>query len=186
MVADLHTGLAAPADILTAVIRLPGDAGARLRDALAPVRRAHPQHYYYPLESLHLTVHSFRGLTTSSAAYQVGLARLRALVTSSRPPTVSLGGLAVTGETVMAWARVEGVRFERYAEPRTMPPHVSLVRLATDEDPAVARALSRVDADDLGSFTPSEVVVVRCDAVMAPATLEVLERLPFREAPHGR
>ncbi len=186
---DGHIAVHSPAEILTAVVRVPDDVGGRLLRVLEPVRRAHPTHYYYPLESLHLTVQSFRGLSERSPAFRAAVDRLGSAVTASKPPTITLRGIALASVSIVTWATADGWQFDRAwragtsppgSESRTLPPHVNLVRLAESPKANLRRILAGMGAIDLGAFAPDEVVVVRCNAVMAPESLEILQHLAFR------
>lgn len=164
-------------------------------DALASLRRAQPHHYYYPLESLHMTVQSFRGLPEGSSALRLAVDRLRSSVTTRKPPLIALRGVGLARESILTWTTVHRWQFDRTRRAgsvpgsvsRTLPPHVNLVRLAEPPDEDLRGFLSPMRSTDLGSFAPEEVVVVRCNAVMAPESLEILERVPFLQeiAGHG-
>jgi hypothetical protein len=187
--ARLGDSAAWPADILTAVVRVPSVVGDRVVETTDHLRRADPApHHYYPAGSLHLTIRSLRGLAEGSAELEAALVELRARAIQCVAPTIGLRGMRIgsAGAAIPVYLGdaeqplrddASGSWAERDRRPHR---HVNVARFMAPVSSVLERLIGEMGSVDFGTFTPEEIVVVRCDQVMALESLVIMERIPLR------
>ncbi len=176
---------------LTTVSRLPAEVVAALAPALDRLRADGPGHHYYPPGTVHLTVQNLDGLDLDGDAGAATLAELRALVGSHPPFQAAVGGLGVSAGTVFAQvlpcdATLRTLRadlrgfLERHAlaprRPRSLG-HANVLRFAGPVTAAFLAELARQRRRDFGSWTVTEVELVRTDRYLSHEGTTVLAQM---------
>lgn len=176
---------------LTTVSRLPAEVVAALAPALDRLRADGPGHHYYPPGTVHLTVQNLDGLDLDGDAGAATLAELRALVGSHPPFQAAVRGLGVSAGTVFAQvlpcdATLRTLRadlggfLERHAlaprRPRSLG-HANVLRFAGPVTAAFLGELARQRRRDFGSWTVTEVELVRTDRYLSHEGTTVLARM---------
>lgn len=176
---------------VTTVSRLPAEVVAALAPALDRLRAHGPGHYHYPPGTVHLTVQNLDGLDLDGGAGAARLAELRALVGSHPPFQAAVRGLGVSASTVFAQvlagdATLRALRadlagfLDRHgvARRRARPlGHANVVRFAGPVTTAFLAELARQRRRDFGSWTVTEVELVRTDRYLSHEGTTVLERI---------
>jgi 2'-5' RNA ligase len=176
---------------LTTVARLPAEVVATLAPALARLRADGPGHHWYPPGTVHLTVQNLDGLDLDGDAGTARLAELRALLGAHAPFPAAVRGLGVSAGTVFAQvlpcdaslrrlrADLRGFLRRHAVAPRRARPlgHANLVRFVGPVTAAFLAELARQRRRDFGSWTVTEVELVRTDRYLSQEGTTVLARL---------
>ena len=176
---------------VTTVSRLPAEVVAAMAPALDRLRADGPGHHYYPPGTVHLTVHNLDGLDLDGDAGAARLAELRALVGAHPPFRAAVGGLGVSAGGVFAQvlpcdstlhalrADLRGFLRRHAVAPRRARPlgHANVVRFAGPVTAAFLAELARQRRRDFGSWTVTEVELVRTDRYLSHEGTTVLARL---------
>jgi len=177
---------------VTTVSRLPAEVVAALAPALDRLRADGPGHHYYPPGTVHLTVQNLDGLDLDGdPGAAARLAELRALVGAHAPFRAVVRGLGVSAGTVFAQVlpcdaalrtlRADLLGFlERHAVARRRPRplgHANVVRFAGPVTAAFLAELAHQRHRDFGSWTVTEVELVRTDRYLSHEGTTVLERI---------
>lgn len=176
---------------VTTVSRLPAEVVAALAPALDRLRADGPGHHYYPPGTVHLTVQNLDGLDLDGDAGAARLAELRALFGSHPPFQAAVRGLGVSAGTVFARVlpcdaalrtlRADLLGFlERHAVARRRPRplgHANVVRFAGPVTAAFLAELAHQRHRDFGSWTVTEVELVRTDRYLSHEGTTVLARM---------
>jgi 2'-5' RNA ligase len=170
---------------LTTVVRLPPDLAARLAAVAAPLLGLQPDHYLYPVESVHMTILALADVPGVED-------EVRAVTDRHGAFAVELGGLNVSRRTVFVEAYPEdsglaALRRELNAQVGALAPtwrrtptglaHVNVVRFARPVDPRLVAQVAELRSLKLGRFTVTEVELVRTDKVLSLAGTRSLARL---------
>ena len=164
----------APADILTTVVRIPGELGQRMASVAMSLGMHEPSHYCYPAESLHFTVLSL-GRTGSTLPPEGAVRRFIDALAGSPAPDVTLRGVRVGPRTVYVRAvsadrsvehlsslaapavfGVEGPSTLDGDQDRARVPHVNIVRFRDPPGRSMRDAVLEVHDTDFGTFRPTE------------------------------
>jgi len=177
---------------VTTVSRLPTEVVAALAPALDRLRADGPGHHYYPPGTVHLTVQNLDGLDLDGdPGAAARLAELRALVGAHAPFRAVVRGLGVSAGTVFAQVlpcdaalrtlRADLLGFlERHAVARRRPRplgHANVVRFAGPVTAAFLAELAHQRHRDFGSWTVTEVELVRTDRYLSHEGTTVLARM---------
>jgi 2'-5' RNA ligase len=177
---------------VTTVSRLPAEVVAALAPALDRLRADGPGHHYYPPGTVHLTVQNLDGLDLDGdPGAAARLAELRALVGAHAPFRAVVRGLGVSAGTVFAQVlpcdaalrtlRADLLGFlERHAVARRRPRplgHANVVRFAGPVTAAFLAELAHQRHRDFGSWTVTEVELVRTDRYLSHEGSTVLARM---------
>jgi 2'-5' RNA ligase len=176
---------------LTTVARLPADVVAALAPALDRLRAGGPGHRFYPPGTVHLTVHNLDGLDLDGGAGAARLDELAALVGAHPPFRAAVRGLGVTRGTVFAQvlpcdatlralrADLRGLLRRHAVAARRARPlgHANLVRFSGPVTAAFLAEVARQRRGDFGSWTVTEVELVRTDRYLSHEGTTVLARL---------
>jgi len=177
---------------VTTVSRLPAEVVAALAPALDRLRADGPGHHYYPPGTVHLTVQNLDGLDLDGdPGAAARLAELRALVGAHAPFRAVVRGLGVSAGTVFAQVlpcdaalrtlRADLLGFlERHAVARRRPRplgHANVVRFAGPVTAAFLAELAHQRHRDFGSWTVTEVELVRTDRYLSHEGTTVLARM---------
>jgi hypothetical protein len=85
---------------LTLVARLPRTYNTALGEAIAALQRNNASHYYYPAETIHLTIRNFDGVRRANVDQSEFLVRLRDCVNSCGSFLLRAKGLGVSPDSV--------------------------------------------------------------------------------------
>jgi 2'-5' RNA ligase len=181
----------------TVVVRPPPHVVLSVAPALERLREVGPHHYYYPPDSMHVTVGGvgrfLRGGTDAAARR----AELRALIGSHPSFDLTVRGLNVSPGTVFAQVVPHGgtLRALRtglrtlgrqaggagglgtYA--RDLLPHMNIVRFSGRVTGGFLDEVSRSRQAWFGRWTVREVEVMRTDTLLSREGRQVLERIPL-------
>lgn len=183
---------------LTTVIRIPDEVTARVLEALASLRDAHPAHHHYLPEAIHLTALGLGGHPLDGEGARTSVAQA---LQGRRPFEVRVCGLGLSPSTVFVKLFPRGPELARIRralralEPapgggtlalrRPLAPLVrrlafaNVVRFAGPVDAALVAEVEQLGHRDFGVFQVREVELVRADKVLSPASTTVLERYPL-------
>jgi 2'-5' RNA ligase len=176
---------------VTTVARLPAEVVAALAPALDRLRAGGPGHRWYPPGTVHLTVHNLDGLDLDGDAGAATLAELRALVGAHPPFRAAVRGLGVSTGTVFAQvlpcdatlralrADLRGFLRRHAVTPRRarLVGHANLVRFVGPVTAAFLAEVARQRRRDFGSWTVTEVELVRTDRYLSREGTTVLARM---------
>jgi hypothetical protein len=85
---------------LTLVARLPQISNTRIAEVVAALQRGNPSHYYYPTETIHLTIRNLDDAQRDSIDHGEFLVRLRNCIGSCGPLLMRGRGLGVSPNSV--------------------------------------------------------------------------------------
>jgi 2'-5' RNA ligase len=176
---------------LTTVARLPAEVEAALAPAVDRLRAGGPAHRWYPPGTVHLTVRNLDGLDLDGDAGAARLAELAALVGAHPPFRAAVRGLGVSAGTVFAQvlpcdatlralrADLRGFLRRHAVAPRRARPvgHANLARFAGPVTAAFLAEVARQRRRDFGSWTVTEVELVRTDRYLSREGTTVLARM---------
>ena len=188
---------------LTTIVRVPEPVGVRIESALREVHARWPEHAFYPLASMHVTVLNLDPYVAASegeAGEAAVIARAAQVVATHRRFRITLRGLNVSPWTIFAQAYGADVEVSRLRSllrsafdeqkdaprrdsplRRAMPLVLSnAVRFTGPVDPALLRALRPWRARTFGPFEVREVEVVRTNGFMTPGETVVHARVELR------
>jgi 2'-5' RNA ligase len=179
------------------VIRPPQHIVSSVAPALDQLREVGPNHYYYPMDTMHVTLGSASPSLSDGSNTAAHLAKLRAVIGSYPSFDLALEGLNVSPFTV--FAQVVGCdsklrslrRALRMLGPsnsevgvfglciRDLLPHVNLVRFSGHVTADFLKEISRYRRVCFGRWTVREVEVMRTDTLLTREGRQVLERIPL-------
>jgi len=167
---------------LTSIARLPAEVAARLEPALARLRKRDPQHHYYPVDTLHVTIRNLDSLSAD--------ARTAAGAAIASHPSFELTarGLSLSPHTVFAAVRpVDGTLRALRRELASVAggsagrfpdlAFANIVRFSGRVSREFVSELAALRRIDLGSWRVTEVELVRTDRLLSREGTEVLERI---------
>jgi 2'-5' RNA ligase len=167
---------------LTSIARLPAEVAARLEPALARLRKRDPQHHYYPVDTLHVTIRNLDSLSAD--------ARTAAGAAIASHPSFELTarGLSLSPQTVFAAVRpVDGTLRALRRELALLAggsagrfpdlAFANIVRFSGRVSREFVSELAALRRIDLGSWRVTEVELVRTDRLLSREGTEVLERI---------
>lgn len=179
------------------IIRLSPAVAASMMPGLERLRALDPRHYYYPTESMHITVHSVSRFLSGSSDVTDRVAELRAIIGSYPSFDVTLCGLNVSPTTVFAQVVPDGRAFGRLRKGlktlnfgpgkvdgigsvlRDLLPHANVVRFSGEVTANFLEEISRSRGAWFGRWTVREVELVRTDRLLSREGSRVLERIPL-------
>jgi 2'-5' RNA ligase len=184
---------------LTTVSRLPAEVVAALAPALDRLRAGGPGHRFYPPGTVHLTVQNLDGLDLDGDTGTARLAELRALVGAHPPFRAAVRGLGVSAGSVFAQvhpcdATLRALRADLrgFLRRHAVAPgrarllgHANVVRFAGPVTAAFLAELARQRRRDFGSWTVTEVELVRTDRYLSHEGTTVLARMGLRPTGPG-
>jgi 2'-5' RNA ligase len=174
------------ATYVTAISRLPLDRARALAEMLEPLRTAAPQHYFYPPETLHITIRNLDGLHAG------GLKAAASLLRATPTFELELRGLNVSSHTVFVQAlpRDDALRSIRRrldeslrasATPRPRVPahfaHLNVVRFRGRVGGSLLAAVARRRSIELGMLKVTQIEIVETDRLLSPAGTRTVERI---------
>jgi 2'-5' RNA ligase len=186
--APLHCGV---------IIRPPAHVVTSVAPALERLREISPYHYYYPADSMHVTVGSVNRFLSDGSNAAARLAELRAIISSYPSFDLKLRGLNISPFTVFAQViphggtlralrtdlRMLGRRageasgFGDYV--RDLLPHMNIVRFSGRVTGDFLEEVSGSRQEWFGQWTVREVEVKRSNTLLSREGREVLERIPL-------
>ncbi len=181
----------------TVMIRPPAHIVTSVAPALERLREISSHHYYYPADTMHVTVGSVNRFLSDSSHAAARLAELRAIIGSYPSFDLTLRGLNVSPSTTFAqviphgrtlralrtelrmlgrWAG-EASAFGNYV--RDLLPHMNIVRFSGRVTADFLDEVSRLRQMWFGGWTVREVEVIRTDTLLSREGRQVLERMPL-------
>ena len=174
----------------TTVIRLPAAVTAALAPSLERLRALGPGHHYYPPESMHVTVQNLDGLAPAvDGAPPAGAGHEPAvlptlvgdLVAAHRPFRLALRGLGVAPGAIFVLALPSDATLRSLRDDLARLPaggarrrrvggglgHANLVRFSGPVTAGFLAELARLRRQDFGSFSVTEVELVRTDRLLS-------------------
>ena len=189
----------------TAIVRLPLSVAAALSPALERLRQYSPQHYYYPSDTMHMTVYNLDGFLPNVANAADCIAELRAVIASHPPFDLTARGLNVSPTTVFAQIvphdrtlrslrrHLRGTTKRGVFQPgdvslfgaaaRAWLAHANVVRFSGRVTAEFLDELSHFRQTQFGRWTVREVELVQTDKLLSREGTQVIERIPL--APPG-
>ena len=181
----------------TVVIRPPAHVVQSVAPLLERLRAFGPHHYYYPPDSMHVTIGGVRWFLGDGSNAADRRAELRALIGSYPSFDLTLRGLNVSPGTVFAQviphsrtlrALREDLRmldrraggasgFGSYV--RALLPHMNIVRFSGRVTADFLDEVSRSRQVWFGRWTVREVEVMLTDTLLSAEGRQVLERIPL-------
>jgi hypothetical protein len=179
------------------IIRPPRHIVSSVASTLERLREVGPNHYYYPADSMYVTVCSASRFISDSSNSATHLAELRAVIGSHPSFDLALCGLNVSPSTVFAQVIPHGRTLRILREGLRMPgpqsgevsafgvyvrdllPHVNIVRFSGHAIAGFLKEVSRSRQACFGRWTVREVEVVRTDTMFSREGSQVLERFPL-------
>jgi 2'-5' RNA ligase len=182
------------------IIRLRSDIAASITLALDRLREHGPQHFYYPPESMHVTIQALGPLLLDGPDSAARLEALRNLVGSYPSFDLTMRGLNVSPGTVFAQVIPHGPELGKLRRDvralqggdrqldlasslgvfaRTLLPHANVVRFSGRVTAGFLDELSRSRWEYFGRWTVHEVELVRTDRLLSQEGTQVLERMPL-------
>jgi 2'-5' RNA ligase len=185
----------------TTVIRIPPDVAAVLAAALKRLHEYGPQHYYYPVDTMHVTVLNLDGFLRGGQYAVDHLANLRAAVAAHPSFDLTVCGLNVSPTTVFAQVvpcdrtlhalRRDLSGIAQGGVPRsdsanvfgsgvrTLLAHASVARFSGQVSTEFLDELSRFRHVQFGRWTVHEVELVQTDKLLSRDGTQVIERMPL-------
>jgi 2'-5' RNA ligase len=179
------------------MIRPPAHVVRSVTPYLERLREISPHHYYYPPDSMHVTVGSVDRFISEGSNAAARLAELRAIIGSYPPFELTLRGLNVSPSTVFAQVIPHGTTLRalrtdlrtlgrRAGEAsgfgdyvRDFLPHMNIVRFTGRVTADFLKEVSASRQEWLGQWTVRAVEVIRADTLLSREGREVLERVPL-------
>jgi hypothetical protein len=189
----------------TIVARLPGWVSATLVEALSPLRANHPEHYFYPAETIHFTLIDVSQLAEENDFGRILLAASHAFsvlvdeLLGERPFKLRLRGLGVFPTTIFGQlldveGRITGLRehisdsIRRETGVVLRPPvspglvFANLVRYSAVPRVEILEEIDPLRAKPELSFEVTDLEVVVTDKVLSSKNTTVHERLKLAGA----
>ncbi len=185
----------------TTVIRLPPNVAAGVAPALKRLREHGPQHYYYPADTMHVTVLTLGRFLPDGPDATDHLAELRSAIASYPSFDLSVCGLNVSPTTVFAQIiphdrTLRALRRDlREIAKRSVPQigdanifgvvardllaHANVVRFSGRVTAEFLEELSRFRQAQFGRWTVREVEVVQTDKLLSREGTRIIERMPL-------
>jgi len=182
---------------LSVIIRPPQHIVSSVASTLERLREVGSHHYYYPADSMHVTVGSASRFISDSSNAAAHLLELRAVIGSYPSFDLTLCGLNVSPSTVFAQVIPHGRTLRGLREGLRMPgppsgevsafgvyvrdllPHMNIVRFSGHVTAGFLKEVSRSRQVCFGRWTVREVEVVRTDTMLSREGRQVLERIPL-------
>jgi 2'-5' RNA ligase len=179
------------------MIRPPAHVVTSVAPALERLREISPHHYYYPADSMHVTVGSVNRFLNDGSNSAARLAELRAIIGSYPSFDLTLCGLNISPFTVFAQVIPHGGTlralradlrmlgrgagessgFGDYV--RDLLPHMNIVRFSGRVTANFLEEVSGSRQEWFGRWTVREVDLMRTDPLHSHEGREVLERIPL-------
>jgi 2'-5' RNA ligase len=169
---------------VTAVSRVPARQADAVARALEPLRATGPEHYFYPPETLHLTIRNLDGLDAAA------LDTAAAVLSSAPAFELDLRGLNVSSQTVFVQAlpRDDTLRSLRrrldevvHTSPRPRLSlnfaHVNVLRLRGRVGRSLLTAVVRRRSLALGTLRIDSVEIVETDRLLSTAGTRTIRRI---------
>jgi 2'-5' RNA ligase len=170
--------------------------------ALEELRQHHPQNYYYPPESMHVTIRKLGQIPSDDPSVAARLAELRHIAASHPSFDLTMWGFNLSPTTVFAQIfphdhtfhsirrhlggiadrSVDQSSSERIVDgvARNLA-HANVVRFSDKVTPGLVKEISRFRWTYFGRWTVREVELVRSDKLLSREGLHVIERIPLAE-----
>lgn len=187
---------------LVMVIRPPAHVVPSVVSALNRLREIDSHHYYYPPDSMHVTVGGVSRFLADGSDAATRLAELRTLIGSYPNFDLTLRGLNVSPSTVFAQVIPHGgtlralrtdLRMLGYPSNeasglghvvRDLLPHMNIVRFSGRITTDFLNEVSRSRRVWFGRWTVREVELIWSDTLLSSEGRLVLERIPLAPAPN--
>ena len=181
----------------TVMIRPPAHVVTSVAPALERLREISSHHYYYPSDSMHVTVAGVSRFLSDGSNAAARLAELRAIIGSYPSFDLTLRGLSVSPLTVFAQViphgrilralRTDLRMLDRRAGEaggfgdyvRDLLPHMNIVRFSGGVRADFLDEVSRARHVCFGRWTVRDVEVIRSDSLLSREGRQVLERIPL-------
>lgn len=186
-----------PAQALTAVVFVPAKIGREIRRAIIePLQAIEPEHYYYPLESLHLTVKNIRTIHCPPRFTAADAKRVAELFGRLIPPhcsfSVSLEELAplTTSLALIGYADEQLKKLvhvldtglneiglpddKRYLSDQVFFGNVTVCRYVRRPSPKFLQAVEAMAHVYQRELRIEAVHLITCNAVCAPETRRII------------
>jgi 2'-5' RNA ligase len=179
------------------MLRPPPHIVAAMASDLERLREISPHHYYYPSDSMHVTIGGAGRFLNDGYRAATRFAELHAIIGSYPSFDITLRGLNVSPFTVFAQViphsrTLRGLRkeFRMLSRPLSrasafgdyvqgLLPHVNIVRFSERVAPDFLNEVSRFREEWFGRWTVREVEVMRADRLLSSEGRQVLERIPL-------
>jgi 2'-5' RNA ligase len=181
----------------TVMIRPPAHAVTSVVAALERLRGISSHHYFYPADSMHVTVGGVSRFLSDGSNAAARLAELRAIIGSYPSFDLTLRGLNVSPFTIFAQViphsrtlralrtdlrmlsrqAGEAIGFGDYV--RDFLPHMNIVRFSGRVTADFLEEVSASRQEWFGRWTVREVEVIRTDTLLSREGREVLARIPL-------
>jgi len=182
---------------LAVVVRPPAQVVPSVMPALKRLREIDTHHYYYPPDSMHVTIGGVSQFLTDGLNAATRLAELRTLIGSYPGFDLTLRGLNVSPSTVFAQViphsgtlRALRTDLRMLGHPtneasglghfvRDLLPHMNIVRLSGRVTADFLNEVSRSRRVRFGRWTVREVELIWSDTLLSREGRLVLERIPL-------
>jgi hypothetical protein len=169
-----------PSSHVTAVARVPLARAMEIAATIESLRELAPTHYFYPADTLHLTVQNLDDLGPDAVALA------RDLLEATPPFELDLRGLNVSGHSVFVQALpLDGTLrdLRRRFDTRRVAVsfgHMNVVRFKGRVGRGLLAAVARRRALPLGRLAVEEVEIVETDRLLSSTATRVVERVALR------
>jgi 2'-5' RNA ligase len=181
----------------TVMIRPPAHAVTSVAAALERLRGISSHHYFYPADSMHVTVGGVSRFLSDGSNVAARLAELRAVIGSYPSFDLTLRGLNVSPSTVFAQViphgrslralrtdlRMLGRRVGEASDfgdyVRDLLPHMNIVRFSGRVTADLLDEVSRSRQMWFGRWTVREVEVIRTNSLFSREDRQLLECIPL-------
>jgi 2'-5' RNA ligase len=183
------------------IIRLPANVAMSAAPILERLREHGPHHYYYPADTMHVTVRVLDGFLPDGPDAAARFADLCTIIGSYPSFDLTLRGLNVSPTTVFAQVISHDRTFSSLrgslrrlarrsvSHPgsvssfgvvvRDLLPHANIVRFLGRVTPNFLDEVSRSRQVRIGWWTVREVELVRTDRLLSREGTQVLKRIPL-------
>ena len=178
----------------TVMIRPPAHIVTSVVPALERLREISSHHYYYPTDTMHVTVGSTNRFLSDGSDTAARHAELRAIIGSYPSFDLTLRGLNISPSTVFAQviphtSTLRALRTELRmlgrgassfgAYVRDLLPHMNIVRFSGRVTADFLDEVSRSRQAWFGRWTVREVELIRTDTLLTREGRQVLDRIPL-------
>jgi 2'-5' RNA ligase len=184
------------------IIRLPLSVAESVAPTLERLRERDPHHYYYPPDTMHVTIRKLGRFPSDATSVAARLAKVRHIAASHHSFDLTMSGLNLSPTTVFAQIFPHDQTFHSLrqhlggvadrsvyhsnsekildAVARNVA-HANVVRFSDLVTMRFIKEVSRFRRTHFGRWTVREVELVRSDKLLSREGLNVIERIPLAE-----
>ncbi len=183
-----------------AIIRVPSRVASSVAPVLERLRQHNPQHYYYPADTMHVTIRKLGQFAPDDPGAAARLDELRRIAASHPGFELAMSGLNLSPTTVFAQVFPHDQTFhslrrhlggiaERNVEQSSSEriidsvarnlAHVNVVRFSGPVTTKLIEEISRFRWTFFGRWTVREVELVRSDKLLSQEGVHIIERIPL-------